>query len=460
MDLEQAFIKSFRAYDVRGIYPEELNEEMIYKSIKGFLEFTKASKIILGCDARRMNPGLVAEALRAAQEAGVDVVDLGLITTDMLYFASGFLDLPGLSITASHNPPNYSGMKMIFKGATAVTTKDLHEIRDLALHAPYTSESANQPRIGKVEQHDLLDDYLKHILSFIDATKVTPKKVVVNTMFGAASRVVEALAKRLPLELVPLNFEINGAFPKGPPNPMLPHLRQETVEAVRTSDADFGVAWDGDADRVFFWDEQGNFIEGYYTGVMLAENLLQKSATKPEKVIHCARLSWLFKQIALEHGGIPLECKTGHGFIKDMMRREHALFAEEMSGHYYFRDNYFADNGMIPFLIILEMLSATGGRLSELIGGYQEKMHISGETNYRVQDPKAVVAKLTEHFAGQGTHKQLDGITVEFDDWRFNVRLSNNEPLMRLNIEGRSQAIVDEKTAQIVQLIGGVRADE
>lgn len=461
MELHDAFMKSFRVYDVRGVYPSEVNEEMFYQTTKAFIEYTKASKIIIGRDARQMNPSLFEESVRAATEAGVDVVDLGLITTDMLYFAAGHLNLPGFSITASHNPPEYSGIKMILSGAVAMTADTgLDAIRDLAIQTPYVPATEKRERMGRVEQIDLLEPYLDHILSFVDVSRIRPTKVVVNTMYGVASNVVKGLAKRLPLELVPLNFEIDGTYPKGSPNPMLTHLQKETIDLVRQSNVAFGVAWDGDADRCMFWDEKGNFVEGYYTGVMLADNLLSKADQSGEKVIHCARLGWLLQHIARERGGIALECKTGHGFIKEMMRKENALFAEEMSGHFYFRDNFFADNGMIPFLIVLEMVSVSGQTLSGLVRSYQEHMQISGEFNFRLPDAQATVRNLQEHFHGKGTHNTLDGITVEFDDWRFNVRLSNNEPLLRLNVEGRSQALVDTKLAELQALIGVPPAQE
>ncbi len=453
---DQALRTSFRAYDVRGVYPDEINEAMVYRITKAFIGFTQATEIILGRDARTMNPSLFAEAVRAAQEAQVDVIDLGLITTDMLYFASGFLNRPGFSITASHNPPAYSGMKMILAGAQALSADTgFHAIRDRACIEKYHPTSDHLPRGGKVHHRDLLPEYLDHILTFIDRPKIRPLRIVTNTMFGVASNIVTDLVKRLPIEIIPLNFEIDGTYPKGSPNPMLPHLREETARAVQESDAAFGVAWDGDADRTFFWDEEGKFIEGYYTGVLLAENLLRKSMNLPEKVIHCARLGWLFQEVSQRIGGIPLESKTGHGFIKEMMRREQALFAEEMSGHYYFRDNYFADNGMIPFLIVLEMVSTSGKKLSQLVHAYQQVMQISGEINFRVPDVRKVIQKITDYYAETGKQSLLDGLTVEFEAWRFNVRASNTEPLLRLNVEGRSQTLVDQKTAEVTRLIGG-----
>lgn len=462
MDHIEALTKSFRAYDVRGIYPEELHEAMVAAISRAFIAHTGASQIMIGRDARKMNPGLFEAAVLAANQEGIDVIDLGLITTDMLYFASGHLNLPGFSITASHNPANYSGVKMIKAGAIAVSRDTgLNDIRDRAIAFLKTEDRRRKTeRTGKVEKIDLLPAYLDHVVGFIDPVAIKPVKVVVNTMFGVASNVVQGLAERLLLELVPLNFAIDGTFPKGPPNPMLAHLREETGALVTTSGAAFGAAWDGDADRVFFWDEAGHFIEGYYTGVLLAQSLLEKAQGKQEKALHCARLGWLFDKIVQDEGGISLECQTGHGFIKEMMRAENALFAEEMSGHYYFRENFYADNGMIPFVLVLEMLAKTGKTLGQLVGEYQQQMVISGEINFRVDDATAVVEKVRTHYRGQGKENTLDGITVEFPDWRFNVRPSNNEPLLRLNIEGRSADLVRSKTAEVEALIGGVRADE
>ena len=450
----EAMLKSYRAYDYRGVYPNEINAEIVYASARAFVRFTSAKTMLIGRDARSMNPELYAAAVRGVTDEGANVINLGLITTDMLYFAAGVKNLPGFSLTASHNPPEYSGLKMIQAGAVALSKDSgLHAIRDLAIQLVEQPEPAAAVK-GSVSDFDLLPSYIDHILSFIDGSAIKPTKIVANTMFGVASTVMTALAAKLPLELMPLNFEIDGTYPKGSPNPMIPHLRQETTDLVKASNVAFGVAWDGDADRVFFWDEHGEFIEGYFTGVLLADSLLKKAAAPGEKVLHCVRLSWLFDDVATAAAGVPMECKTGHGFIKEMMRAEHALFAEEMSGHYYFRDNYYADNGMIPFLLVLEMLSTSGQSLSQIMAGYYEKIVISGEINFRVDDVQRVVAKITEQYRGQAEPNTLDGVTMEFTDWRFNVRGSNNEPLLRLNVEGRSKAVVDEKTQELKDLIG------
>jgi phosphomannomutase len=448
----------FKAYDVRGKYPSELNEQAAYLIGRAFAREFKIPKVIVGRDARVMGTALHGALVRGFTDAGVDVLDIGLITTDMLYFASGKLNLPGLSVTGSHNPPEYDGIKMVRAGAVPVSgDSGINEIRDIVLELVKTPPVAADKK-GTVESLDVLGDYVDHILSFIDLSLIKPARVVVHTHYGIGSLVVKKLAERLPLELVTLDFEVDGRFPKGSPNPLLPERRTETEELVRRSGVDFGVAWDGDADRCFFLDENGNFIEGYYIGTMLAEYLIKRSGRKDEKVIHCPRLSWLFEEVVREAGGVSLENKVGHAFIKETMRREDALFAEEMSGHYYFRDNYYADNGMIPFLLVLELVSKTGKAFSELARAYTSRMAISGELNFEVADPKAAMVKVKNFYEGKGKEREIDGVSFDFglppEGWRFNLRPSNTEPLTRLNVESVSPELVKEKTEEIKKILG------
>ncbi len=443
----------FKAYDIRGKYPDEINEDIAYCIGRAIAEEISPQKIIVGRDARLMSQSLMDSIVGGLTDAGVDVLDIGLISTDMLYFASGKLNLPGLAITGSHNPANYDGIKIVRAGAIPVSSDSgIFAIRDRVV-STISEHLASNEKKGAVKNLDILDDYLDHILSFIDTSAVKPTKIVTHTHFGVASLVVKKLAQRLPLEIVPLDFEIDGSFPKGAPNPLLPERREETTALVKNSIVDFGVAWDGDADRCFFWDGKGNFIEGYYVGVLLAEILIKKSSRRQEKVIRCPRLGWLFEKIVKNAGGVSLESRVGHSFIKEKMRSENALFAEEMSGHYYFRENYYADNGMIPFLLILELIHKTGKTLGEIIKPYQEQMAISGEFNFEIADPKSAIKKIESFYGEQDKKSKLDGLTIEFNDWRFNIRPSNTEPLVRLNIEAVSQNLANEKIEEIKKII-------
>jgi phosphomannomutase len=443
----------FKAYDIRGKYPEEIDEDAAYRIGRVIADELRPQKMIVGYDARTMSLSLADSAIKGLTDSGVDVLNIGLVTTDMLYFASGKLNLPGITITGSHNPAVYDGIKIVRAGAAPVSSETgLFAIRDRVL------QKINEPlppgeKKGATENRDILNEYIDHILSFVNPAAIKLTKIVAHTHFGVASLVVKELAKRLPLEIIPLDFEIDGSFPKGAPNPLLPERREETTALVKKSGVDFGVAWDSDADRCFFWDGEGNFIEGYYIGVLLAEILVKKSGKKFEKVVRCPRLGWLFEKIVKNAGGIPLESRVGHSFIKEKMRAENAIFAEEMSGHYYFRENYYADNGMVPFLLILELIHKTGKTLGELIRPYREQMAVSGEFNFEISDPKSAIEKIESFYGKQGKKSKLDGLTMEFNDWRFNIRPSNTEPLARLNIEATSQNLADGKIEELKKII-------
>jgi phosphomannomutase len=440
--------KVFKAYDVRGIYPTQIDEEAAYQIGQAYVKVFQPKKILIGKDVRLMSPSMWGAAVEGVTDAGVDVVDPGIITTDMLYFGVAYYGLDGgFSVTASHNPKEYTGMKFVREKSIAVSSDTgLFSIRDEALKG----EKVNPSQKGKVETINLLDDYLKHILSFVDPAKIKPLRVVVNPNFGAGSLALERLEKVLPLQLIKLNFEMNGEFPKGRPDPLVPENRGELIETVLKNKADLGVAWDADADRCFFCDEKGNFLEGYFITALLASVVLKNYPGG--KVISDTRLVWAVEEAVEKSGGIFIQNKAGHAFIKDGMRRENAVFAGEMSAHYYFRDNFYADNGMIPFLMILELISTTGKPLSQLVAPYTSKYFVSGEINAEVQDVQAKIKEVESHYS-DGEKNYIDGVSVEYPDWRFNLRPSNTEPLIRLNVEARSPELMAQKRDELLALI-------
>lgn len=447
--------KIFKAYDIRGVYPEELDEILAYYIGRAIALELKPEKILIGRDVRQMAPQIQTAIVRGIADFGVKISDMGLITTDMLYFASGYFNLPGLSVTASHNPAEYIGIKLVRAGAEAVSSETgLLEIKELAKKEVSGAQKPSESPAPAVEKIDVLEPYLKHILSFVQADKLKPIKIVAGANFGAASIVLKKLARLLPLEITPLDFEIDGTFPKGPPNPLLAERRTETEELIKKSAVDFGVAWDGDADRCFFWDGAGNFINPYYIGILLAKTLMEKSVGDKEKFIRSSSLGWLFDKVVSENGGIPLQTRVGHSFIKARMRSENAVFAAEPSGHYYFRKNYYADNGLIPFLLVWQILSSTGKNLHELIADYQTAMSVSDEINFSVNDASAVMNKIASAYAGIGKIEQNEsGLTIETGEARINVRPSNTEPLLRLNVEAVDDKTIDRVVRQITDLI-------
>ncbi|MCL5411170.1 MAG: phosphomannomutase/phosphoglucomutase [Patescibacteria group bacterium] len=438
----------FKAYDVRGIYPSEIDEEAAYLIGQAYVKLVKPKKVLVGRDVRLSSPSMWKAIVEGVTDAGVDVMDPGIISTDMLYFAVAFYGFDGgFSVTASHNPKEYTGVKFVREEAKPVSSDTgLFHIRDEALK----QEKFIAPQKGRIEKIDILGDYLKHILSFVDLSKIKPLKIVVNTNFGAASQTLERLVKYLPVELIKLNFEMNGEFPKGRPDPLIPENRTELTEAVLKNKADLGVAWDADADRCFFCDEKGNFLEGYFITALLAKAILKKHPG--EKIISEPRLVWAVRDTVAENGGVFILSKAGHAFIKERMRKENAIFAGEMSAHYYFRDNYYADNGMIPFLMILELISQTGQSLSQLVQSLVTKYFVSGEINLKVADINAKI-KEVESYYNDGRKDFTDGLSVDYPNWRFNLRASNTEPLIRLNVEALSQELMAQKRDDLLDLI-------
>jgi len=439
----------FKAYDIRGIYPGELNEDIVYKITQAYAKLVQPKRIVLGRDVRLSGPSLWKAAAQGLTDHGVDVIDIGVITTDMMYFATAaYPDADGgITISASHNPREYNGLKLMRKGAVSISgDTGIKDIKKSVLEG-YIYK-AEKP--GHVEQREIVDDYLKKCSSMFDISAVKPLKVVANGMFGPIIKIVRKL--QLPVTLVTLNEEPDGSFPKGPPDPLLKENQTETSELIKTSKADLGVAWDGDADRFFLFDENGRWIPGYYITAFLGADFARKFPGA--KIIHDPRLTWATEEMVKAAGGAPLENKVGHSFLKERMRKEDAVFAGEMSGHYYFRDFYYADNGLIPFLLILEIISKSEKKTSEIFEPYFSEYFISGEINTKLgidRRPDEILAELEKKY-GDAKIEHMDGLSVEYPNWRANIRSSNTEPLLRLNVEGKSQAVVDEKTEEILSV--------
>lgn len=444
---------SFRAYDIRGVYPDDLDEEAFYRIAKAYTHLFHPTSMVVGMDARESGPQLKAALTSGFVDAGVDVVDIGGITTDMLYYAVGSSDYSGgVVVSASHNPKQYNGAKMVREKAAAISSDTgLFEIRDI-LKAQKDKEVKSDSK-GKVEKKDVLTDYIEHVLGFIDRDAIKPCTVITNANFGYVGECLRLIAGKLKLNLKPLNFEPDGTFPKGTPDPMLPGNRAETEQLTSESDAAFAAMWDADADRCMFLDEKGEFISGAYVTAMLADILLTKHGGD-NKVIFDPRVIWPTIKVCEQHGAQPIISKSGHAFIKDRMRNENAIFAGEMSAHYYFRENFYADNGVIPFLLILEHLSRTEKPFSEVMKPYTEGHYMSGELNYRVEDAQKTIAAVKDHFKNQGSEDLTDGYSLTAGDWRFNIRPSNTEPLLRLNVEARKPGLVEKIREQAEAIIG------
>jgi len=446
----------FRAYDIRGIYPIDFNEAMAYAIGQAYARVFRPREVVVGRDVRLSGYSLWQALTDGLTDAGVDVIDVGTISTDMLYFAVANYHFDGgLTVSASHNPREYNGIKMVREKSTAISSDTgLFTVRDVVLQGYHTRAATR----GRVRYLDFLDDYLKHVLSFIDPTLIKPAKVVLNANFGLAGQVAEKLLARLPVsvESVPLNVVPDGSFPKGRPDPMIQTNREEMVQLIREEKASFGVAWDADADRCFFFDENGEFVSGYFVTALLAEALLAKDPGR--KVLYDPRLIWAIEDTIERCGGKALINKSGHAFFKDRMRQEEALFGGESSAHYYFDRNFFCDNGMIPFLLMLERLSETGKTLSHLAAPLREKYFATEETNFDLKSEAAVEAKIKEveaHY-GSGHVEHIDGLSVAYGrEWRFNLRSSNTEPLLRLNVEAQSPELLEQKFRELRDLIEG-----
>lgn len=443
-------IPCFKAYDIRGRVPDELNPELAYWIGQAYAQHFSPKSMAVGHDIRLSGPGLVDALADGLMDAGVDVIDIGMCGTEEIYFSAFHLDVDGgIVVTASHNPADYNGMKMVRRGAVPVSgDTGLHEIESLTL----AKDKFLAPKRGSRRQQNPRPDYIHHLLGYVDLKKLRPLKVVVNAGNGCAGPIIDALAEVLPFSFVKLQHEPDGSFPNGVPNPLLPENRALTSKAVIEHGADLGLAWDGDFDRCFLFDETGAFIEGYYMVGLLAQALLARQPGA--KIIHDPRLTWNTIEVVTQAGGIPVLSKTGHAFIKERMRAEDALYGGEMSAHHYFKDFAYCDSGMIPWLLVSEILSTIDAPLSSLVSSRMAAYPVSGEINSTVDDPNAVLDTIENTFGTGGRKDYTDGLSVEFDAYRFNLRKSNTEPVIRLNVESRAdQALMEEKTKALLAMV-------
>ncbi|MDV3465490.1 phosphomannomutase [Stenotrophomonas maltophilia] len=444
-------LPAFKAYDIRGRVPEELNEDLARRIGVALAAQLAPGPVVLGHDVRLTSPALQDALAAGLRGTGREVIDIGLCGTEEVYFQTDHLGAAGgVMVTASHNPMDYNGMKLVKENARPISSDTgLFAISDAV--AVDMSE-AQPPRAGQTAQHDK-SAYIQHLLSYVDASKLTPLKLVVNAGNGGAGAIVDLLAPHLPFEFIRICHEPDGNFPNGIPNPLLPENRAATADAVREHGADFGIAWDGDFDRCFFFDHTGRFIEGYYLVGLLAKAILARNPGG--KVVHDPRLVWNTVEMVEQAGGVPVLCKSGHAFIKEKMRAEDAVYGGEMSAHHYFREFAYADSGMIPWLLIAQLISESGRSLADWVEDRMAAYPCSGEINFKVADAKAAVARVMAHFAAQApVLDHTDGISADFGDWRFNLRSSNTEPLLRLNVESRGDAsLMQARTDEISRLI-------
>lgn len=446
----------FKAYDIRGRLGAELNEDIAYRIGRAYAQFLSAKRVAIGGDVRLSSTSLKRALADGLMDAGCDVIDIGMTGTEEVYFAAFHLDVDGgIEITASHNPIDFNGMKLVRRGAQPISgDSGLRDIQRLAENNAFEEATVR----GTLSHQSCLAGYIEHLLGYIDSSVLKPLKLVVNAGNGAAGHVIDALEARfqalgVPLQFIKIHHEADGNFPNGIPNPLLPENRAVTADAVKAHGADIGIAWDGDFDRCFLFNENGEFIEGYYIVGLLADAFLKKEPGA--KIIHDPRLTWNTLEICQRNGGQAIQSKTGHAFIKERMREENAIYGGEMSAHHYFRDFAYCDSGMIPWLLVVELMSRQGKNLSALVGARMAAYPCSGELNYTVSDAKTVIAAVQSFYAEQNpVLDHIDGISLEFSDWRMNVRMSNTEPLVRLNVESRGDAsLVTRQVAAIERII-------
>jgi len=435
----------FKAYDVRGVYPDDINETVAERLGAAFAAFVKAPKVIVGRDMRLSSPALAAAFIQGVTGQGTGVIDVGEVSSDALYFASGKLDAPGAMFTASHNPPRYNGVKMCLAGAAPIgQDTGLADIRRLA-----ETELPPAPALGTVEHRDVVEDFASHVLSFVKTEDIPPSTIVVDAANGMAGKMVPPLFRRLPVRLVPLYFELDGSFPNHPADPIQIENLKDLRRAVLDEKADIGLAFDGDADRVFLVDEKAEPVSGSLTTALVAARILARNPGAP--IVHNLICSRIVPETIIANGGTPIRSRVGHSFIKQIMAETGAAFGGEHSGHYYFRDNFRADSGMIASMFVLEALASEGKPLSEVLAPYRKYWN-SGERNTEVADTTAKMKELAEAYAG-GKIDWLDGLTVDYPDWWFNARPSNTEPLLRLNVEATTAELGEARTAELLARI-------
>jgi phosphomannomutase len=439
----------FKAYDVRGIYPDELDEAGAHAIGRAYVEEFEPRRIAVGRDMRLSSPAMADAVTRGAAEAGADILDLGLVGTEMLYFAVGELALDGgIAVTASHNPKEYTGMKIVRRGALPVGgDSGLLDVRTRAMSVDRPAPGSP----GTIERYDIWPAFVERVLSFVDVTAIRPLRVVIDAANGMAGTMLPPVLERLPIDAIRCYFEPDGSFPNHEPNPLLPENREFIVRKTLDEGADLGVAFDGDADRCFFVDDAGEFVPGDFVTALLAESILAKEPGA--KIIYDVRASWAVPETIERADGIPLVNRVGHAFIKLRMREEGAAFAGEVSGHYYFRDFSQADTGVVPFLLMLELISQKGAKLSEILRPYRERYFITGELNTPVSDVALKLQEVKERFRSEGKVSHLDGVSIDAEDWHMNVRPSNTEPLLRLNLEARTPELMGRKRDEVLAVI-------
>ncbi len=447
-------LSCFKAYDVRGRVPDQINEQIAYRIGRAYADVVRPGSVVVGHDIRLTSEALKLALANGLRDGGVDVFDIGLCGTEEIYFATFHSGVGGgIAVTASHNPKDYNGMKFVREGSKPISgDTGLFDIQHLAEAGRF----APAVRRGDFKPLDTAAAYIEHLLSYVDVSALKPLKIVVNAGNGGAGLVIDRLQKHLPFQFIKVHHEPNGEFPNGVPNPLLEENRASTIDAVRAHNADLGIAWDGDFDRCFFFDQNGEFIEGYYVVGLLAEAFLKKS--HGERVVHDPRLTWNTIDVVSALGGEAVQSKTGHAFIKERMRKENAIYGGEMSAHHYFRDFAYCDSGMIPWLLVTQLISASGKPLSQLVQERQRAYPCSGEINRTVSDVKTVLAAIEARYAAQAESiDKTDGLSLVMGAWRFNVRGSNTEPVLRLNVESRGdEALMKAKTAELLAAIDAV----
>ncbi|MEJ6540532.1 MAG: phosphomannomutase [Halioglobus sp.] len=444
-------ITCFKAYDVRGRVPDQLNDDIARRIGRAYADVVKPRQVVVGHDIRLTSEAIKAAVTEGLLEQGVDVYDIGLCGTEEIYFATSHAGMDGgIAITASHNPKDYNGMKFVREESRPISgDTGLFDIKKLAEQDQFTPAAER----GQLYPLNTSEAYVQHLLSYVDTASLKPLKIVVDAGNGGAGRVVDLLEQHLPFEFIKLHHNADGNFPNGVPNPLLPENRVAATAAVRDHEADLGLGWDGDFDRCFFYDEDGNFIEGYYVVGLLAEAFLKQQG--PARIVHDPRLTWNTVDIVQSLGGEAVQSKTGHAFIKERMRLENAVYGGEMSAHHYFRDFAYCDSGMIPWLLVAGLISSSGQPISKLVAERMAAYPCSGEINRTIENPVVVLTKIEAVYRDQAESvEHVDGLSMSMGEWRFNVRMSNTEPLVRLNVESRGdQALMKEKTTELLALI-------
>jgi phosphomannomutase len=443
----------FKAYDIRGRIPDELNEDLAYRIGRAYADFLKPERVVVGHDIRLSSPAITDALIEGLRDGGSNVFHIGQCGTEEIYFATSHFDMDGgIVVTASHNPKDYNGMKLVRDASKPISgdtgLKDIEALAEANEFPPVAER-------GTLADLSHLKAYIAKLVSYVDPALLRPLKIVVNAGNGGAGSIIDALESELPFEFIKVHHEPNGHFPNGVPNPLLEENRAPTIDAIQQHQADMGIAWDGDFDRCFFFDATGRFIEGYYIVGLLAEAFLARDGGG--KVVHDPRLTWNTIEVAKQFGGTAIQSKTGHAFIKERMREEDAVYGGEMSAHHYFRDFAYCDSGMVPWLLVAGLICVKNKSLAELVDERMAQFPASGEINRRIEDPASILQSIQTTYADAANHvDHTDGLSMAFDEWRFNVRMSNTEPVVRLNVESRANTkLMNEKTQELLALMGG-----